>query len=198
MEVVEPEARDTKTGEYVAPECTYGMDECGCPPCGTGLRRVVGRRGTKTQHCIGSANRENVTTIIVIRGDGVKLHPTIIFKAKHLMKSWTQNNVSNASYVPSLQDLSLVDGLENHTVSERVRRQTRGTPFHQEFVQMKDLEVLLFQHESPKQSVDSRNRGDGVAFDHSIENGNKLRDVGGFNGRQGIESRGIKVASNTS
>jgi hypothetical protein len=36
----------------------YGMDESGFPPSDQGRQRVVGRRGTKTQHKTGSGNRQ--------------------------------------------------------------------------------------------------------------------------------------------
>lgn len=78
-------------------ENIYGMDESGFPPSNQGRQRVLGRRGTKTQHKQGNANRENVTAIVTICGDGSTLKPTIIFKGKNFMSKWGQNNVSDAS-----------------------------------------------------------------------------------------------------
>jgi len=65
-------------------EDLYGMDETGCPPSDQGTQRVVGGRGTKTQHKQGSADRENVTAIVTIGADGTTLNPTIIFKGQNL------------------------------------------------------------------------------------------------------------------
>ncbi|KZP22653.1 DDE-domain-containing protein, partial [Athelia psychrophila] len=75
----------------------YGMDESGFPPSNQGTSRVIGRRGTKTQHKQGSANRENVTAIVTICADGTTLAPTIIFKGHNFMTKWADDNVSHAS-----------------------------------------------------------------------------------------------------
>jgi hypothetical protein len=81
----------------IVPGNIYGMDESGFPPSDQGTQRVIGRRGTKTQHAQGSADRENVTAIITICADGTVLKPSIIFKGQNIMKKWGDNNVSNAS-----------------------------------------------------------------------------------------------------
>lgn len=81
----------------IRPEDLYAMDETGCPPSDQGTSRVVGGRGTKTQHKQGSADRENVTALVTICADGTTLHPTIIFKGKNFMTKWGQDNVANAS-----------------------------------------------------------------------------------------------------
>lgn len=85
----------------IAPENIYGMDESGFPPSNQGTSRVVGRRGMKIQHKQGTANRENVTAIVTICADGTHLNPLIIFKGKHLKKSWIDpsRNVSKAELV---------------------------------------------------------------------------------------------------
>jgi hypothetical protein len=75
----------------------YGMDESGFPPSHTGMERVVGRRGSKIQHRAGSANRENVMALVTICADGSTLKPTIIFKGRNFMKSWGEDNLSQAS-----------------------------------------------------------------------------------------------------
>ncbi|KAJ7200416.1 hypothetical protein GGX14DRAFT_309926, partial [Mycena pura] len=59
-------------------ENMYGMDESGLPPSNRGRKRVVGRRGTKTQYKTSSANWENVVTICA-DGTTLALKPTIIF-----------------------------------------------------------------------------------------------------------------------
>ena len=77
-------------------EDLYAMDESGCPPSDQGTQRVVGRRGTKTQHLQGGANRENVTSIVKICAEGSVLQPTIIFKGKKIRSGWNNDNVANA------------------------------------------------------------------------------------------------------
>ncbi|KAE9402187.1 hypothetical protein BT96DRAFT_780438, partial [Gymnopus androsaceus JB14] len=73
-------------------ENMYGMDESGFLPSNQGCQRVLGRRGTKTQHKQGNANRENVTVIVTICGDGTTLKPTIIFKGKNFIVSISDNS----------------------------------------------------------------------------------------------------------
>jgi hypothetical protein len=86
----------------ILPEDLYAMDETGCPPSDQGTERVVGGRGTKTQHKQGGADRENVTALVTICADGSALRPTIIFKGQNFMTKWAQDNVSGASYVLTL------------------------------------------------------------------------------------------------
>lgn len=81
-------------------ENIYGMDESGFPPSNQGRQRVAGRRGTKTQHKSGNANRENVTVLVTICADGTTLKPTIIFKGKNFLKKWGEDNIAGASLVP--------------------------------------------------------------------------------------------------
>ena len=81
----------------VSPENIYGMDESGFPPSDQGVRRVIGGRGTKTQHAQGGANRENVTVLVTICADGTTVSPMIIFKAKNFQVRWRNDNVAGAS-----------------------------------------------------------------------------------------------------
>ena len=81
----------------IRPEDLYAMDKTGCPPSDQGTRRVVSRRGTKTQHKQGSANRENVTSIVTICANGTALQLTVIFKGKKFQSRWNGNNVFNTS-----------------------------------------------------------------------------------------------------
>lgn len=81
----------------IQPWNVYRMDESGFPPSDQGTQRVIGRRGTKTQHKQGSAEHENVTAIVTICADGTTLEPTIIFKGQNFMSKWGDNNVANAS-----------------------------------------------------------------------------------------------------
>ena len=78
-------------------EDLYAMAETGCPPSDQGTERVVGSRGTKTQHKQGGADRENVMALATICADGLVIDPTIIFKAKNFMKNWADDNVAKAS-----------------------------------------------------------------------------------------------------
>lgn len=78
-------------------EDIYGMDESGFPPADQGKSKVVGARGTKTQHKQGGADRENVTAIVTICADGTSLRPTIIFKGQGFTESWFSDNVLEAS-----------------------------------------------------------------------------------------------------
>ena len=73
------------------------MDESGFPPSNQGQQKVIGRRGTKTQHKQGGADRENVTAIVTICADGTVLNPTVIFKGKNIMAKLGDNNVASAS-----------------------------------------------------------------------------------------------------
>jgi hypothetical protein len=83
----------------IGPQDTFGMDEAGFPQEAGQRQRVIGRRGTKTQHKQGTANRENVTALVTICTDGTTLRPTIIFKGKNFMKNWRDNNIAKASFV---------------------------------------------------------------------------------------------------
>jgi hypothetical protein len=78
-------------------EDVYGMDESGFPLGANGRERVVGRRGTKTQHKRGGGDKENVTVIVTICTDGTVLRPTIIFKGQEIQKKWGANNPAGAS-----------------------------------------------------------------------------------------------------
>ena len=77
-------------------EDIYGMDESGFPMAYTGKERVVGGRGTKTQHKQGGANRENVTAVVTICAGGTMVRPLIIFKGKKIRASWGERNTSNS------------------------------------------------------------------------------------------------------
>ncbi|RXW14229.1 hypothetical protein EST38_g11622 [Candolleomyces aberdarensis] len=74
----------------VDPGNMYGMDESGFPTAYTGKERVVGARGTKTQHKQGGADRENVTAVVTICADGGTVPPLLIFKGKNIQETWLQ------------------------------------------------------------------------------------------------------------
>jgi len=85
--------------EEIWPEDCYGMDETGTTMGNHMKEHVVGQKGRKVHHRQGGGDRENVTAIITICTDGTTLRPTLIYKGKNIMKPWTDNNVSGASYV---------------------------------------------------------------------------------------------------
>lgn len=81
-------------------ENIYGMDESGFPPSTEATEKVIGKRGTKTQHKTSGAYWENITGVITICADGTVLKPAIIFKGANKQKKWGENNVTQAAYVP--------------------------------------------------------------------------------------------------
>jgi hypothetical protein len=84
-----------KTG--IRKENIYGMNKSGFPSADQGKTRVVGARGTKTQHKQGGADRENTTALVTICADGASLRPTIVFKEKGFKKAWFKDNDLKAS-----------------------------------------------------------------------------------------------------
>jgi hypothetical protein len=80
----------------IKPENIYGMDESGFPTAYGGKDRVVGARGTKTQHKQGGADRENITAVVTICADGSSIRPLLIFKGKNIKESWIAGNDVNA------------------------------------------------------------------------------------------------------
>jgi hypothetical protein len=54
------------------------MDKSGFPTGYTGKGRVIGARGTKTQHQQGGASCQNITALVTIRGDGNMVVPQMI------------------------------------------------------------------------------------------------------------------------
>ena len=73
------------------------MDESGFPLALQGRERVIGSRGTKTQHKQHGANRKNITALVTICADSSTIPPMVMFKGKHLMKAWFNNNTVNAT-----------------------------------------------------------------------------------------------------
>ncbi|KAF8876882.1 hypothetical protein CPB84DRAFT_1714963, partial [Gymnopilus junonius] len=62
----------------IDPKNLYGMDESGFPTAYGGKDRVLGERGTKTQHKQGGADRENVTAVVTICANGTSVRPLLI------------------------------------------------------------------------------------------------------------------------
>lgn len=80
----------------ILPGNLYAMDESGFPMAYPGKERVVGARGTKTQHKQGGADRENITGVVTICADGTTIQPLLIFKGKNLKESWARGNTIDA------------------------------------------------------------------------------------------------------
>ena len=68
----------------VEPENTDGMDESGFQLSDTGTQWVIGRRGTKRQHCQGGGDHEDITVITTICADGTALRPTLFLRERTL------------------------------------------------------------------------------------------------------------------
>jgi len=74
------------------PSEIYGFDESGFPFGGDGVHeRVYGGNGG-VQHKQGEGNRENVSVMITICGDGTFTIPGVIFRAKHFDSAWAKVN----------------------------------------------------------------------------------------------------------
>ncbi|KAF7352031.1 hypothetical protein MVEN_01165400 [Mycena venus] len=87
----------------VSPDRIYGMDESGYPTGYTGKERVVGARGTKTQHKQGGASRQNITALVTIRGDGkMVVPPMVIFPGVNYQTAWNNGNTINAFIAKSI------------------------------------------------------------------------------------------------
>lgn len=86
----------------ILPGQIYGMDESGFPPANDGVVRVVGTRGKKIQHKRGGGNRENVTAMVTICGNGSYLKPVVIFKGQNLWSKWIENNIADARLVHAI------------------------------------------------------------------------------------------------
>jgi hypothetical protein len=83
--------------DRIPDELIYGADESGFQQ-GIGQReRVIGARNEKTQHQQRSGNRENITALVTICGDGTGIPPAIIYKGNGFQVNWVQENPLNAS-----------------------------------------------------------------------------------------------------
>jgi hypothetical protein len=76
-----------------------GTDESGLLTGVAQKQKVVGVRGKKTQHQKREVKRENTTVIATMCADGTALPPIVIFKGKHYLVKWKQDNPLNASCV---------------------------------------------------------------------------------------------------
>jgi hypothetical protein len=81
----------------IPPELHYGVDESGIQK-GVGQKeRVYGPKGQQCQHQQRSGDRENITVIVTICGDGTSTAPAVIFKGEGFQASWKQDNPLNTS-----------------------------------------------------------------------------------------------------
>ncbi len=80
----------------IKPENIYGMDESGFPPANQGKMRMVGGRGTKTQHKQGGGRlREHDRGGYCLRRwDHGEANDH--YKGKNFMQKWNNNNVAEA------------------------------------------------------------------------------------------------------
>jgi len=88
---------DEKTKYEVPDSLVYGADETGILPSGGTTQRVIGGTGKKVQHQQRSGDRENITVIPAICGDGSYTSPVIIFKGNAFHTKWAQENPLGAS-----------------------------------------------------------------------------------------------------
>ena len=83
--------------DVIPPELMYGIDESGFQK-GIGQReRVFGAKGKQSQYQQQGGDRENITVIVTICGDGTTTAPAVIFKGEGFQASWNQDNPVNAS-----------------------------------------------------------------------------------------------------
>lgn len=78
------------------PSNILGMDEVGINSGIFSRQLMVGEAGQRHQHLQKNGERKNTTCIETIVGDGTVLRPTVIFKGKYRMSSWSEVNPDNA------------------------------------------------------------------------------------------------------
>ena len=83
--------------DAIPPELIYGVDESGFQKGVGGTERVFGAKGKQRQYQQRSGDRENITVIVTICGDGTSTAPAVLFKGEGFQVNWKQNNPVNAS-----------------------------------------------------------------------------------------------------
>lgn len=82
------------------PALMCGVDESGFIPGIRAKHLVIGRSGQNGQYEVSTGNRESVTVICAIFGDGSSMTPTAIFKGAKIQSRWGQtdpdHNITNA------------------------------------------------------------------------------------------------------
>lgn len=85
--------------DVIPPELHYGTDESGLQK-GVGQKiRGLGAAKKKIQHQQRSGDRENITMIVTICGDGTSTTPAVIYKGEGFQAKWKQDNPLNALLV---------------------------------------------------------------------------------------------------
>jgi hypothetical protein len=75
----------------------YGMDETGVTPTDNRYKKVVGAKDAKIQQHQTHVNREMITALVTICGNGSVLKPTYVFKGLKQQDGWGTNNIAGAS-----------------------------------------------------------------------------------------------------
>ena len=77
-------------------ELCYGVDETGIQTGVGTTEYVLGPKGQSVQHQQRSGNRENITIIPTICGDGSTTAPAVIYKGEGFQTKWLQENPLDA------------------------------------------------------------------------------------------------------
>lgn len=96
-DIVEEEIEGGNRKEPIAPDCIHGTDETGIQSGVGTTERVFGPAGKSIQHQQRSGDRENITVIVTICGDGTSLLPAVIFKGESFQSNWKQDNLLDAT-----------------------------------------------------------------------------------------------------
>jgi hypothetical protein len=83
--------------DIIPPELIYGADESRFQKGVGGTERVFGATGKQCQYQQRSGDRENITVIVTICGDGTSTAPAVIFRGEGFQVKWKQDNPVNAS-----------------------------------------------------------------------------------------------------
>lgn len=76
-----------------------GMDEVGMNTGIFSRQLVIAKAGQRQQHLQKDGDRKITTVIETIMGNGTVLRPTVIFKGKYRMSSWSEENPDNVKQV---------------------------------------------------------------------------------------------------
>ncbi len=88
--------------EYnILDELIYGADETGIQTGIGTTEHVIGPAGSKILHQQRNGNRENITILPTICGDGTSVPPTVIYKDEAFQTKWLQENPLDARYGPN-------------------------------------------------------------------------------------------------
>ena len=80
------------------PENIHGTDKVGTNTANGEREWVIGgRKHAGPQYQQRGGNRENITIIVTISGDGSSIPPAVIYKGLAFQVQWKQDNPANAS-----------------------------------------------------------------------------------------------------